>query len=107
MNLIRRLFMLAAIGGALSPVSAKAATANLTRGVADAAFYPGGYAGVADNDIFYYAPFAGSGHPAEPSVWMRSSDGAYGTVRGSNSSSSIRTLYRFDLSGMSGQSTLR
>lgn len=82
---------------------ADADTATLARGAIETNFYPGGYNGVADNDIFYYRPFPGSGHPADPSVWMRSSDGQYNTVRGSNSSSAIRTLFRFDLSAMSGQ----
>jgi hypothetical protein len=103
MRYLKCLLLFVVLTFALSPLAADAATASLRRGAADAAFYPGGYSGTADNDIFYYAPFPGSGHPGEPSVWMRSSDGAYGTVRGSNGPSAIRTLYRFDLSGMSGQ----
>ncbi len=97
------LFVIAILAWTASASSAIAATASLRRGNVDATFYPGGYNGAADNDIFYYAPIPGTGHPAEPSVWMRSSDGTYGTVRGANGPSNIRTLFRYDLSGMSGQ----
>lgn len=84
----------------VSALVADAATIALKRGEVDPTFYPGGYAGVSDNSIFYFSAASGAN---APSVWMRSSDGANGATRAVNSSSNIRNLWRFNLSGMSGQ----
>lgn len=85
----------------LGATQACAETATLRRGLEEANFYPGGYDGVSDNTIFYYSPPAG--HAAEPEIYMRSSDGAYGSLRIANQNTNIRNLLRFDLSAMSGQ----
>ncbi|MCC7086617.1 MAG: hypothetical protein IT427_16585 [Pirellulales bacterium] len=88
----------------LFPITTNATTATLRHGMAVPTYYPGGYNGAADNTIFYYAPFSGSGHPAEPEVWMRSSDGISNALRSNTGGrGSAHSLRRFDLSAMSGQ----
>jgi hypothetical protein len=85
----------------VSPVAARAATATLRNGVAEPTFYPGGYQGVSDNIIFFYS--APPAHAAAPNVWMRSSDGKNNQIKAVNGSTNLRTLLRFDLSGLTGQ----
>lgn len=51
----------------VSALVADAATIALKRGEVDPTFYPGGYAGVSDNSIFYFSAASGAN---APSVWM-------------------------------------
>ena len=98
-----KMFSLTLLAAALAG-DAFAATATLRHQLVDPTFYPGGYNGAADNTIFYYSPFTGLDHPAEPAVWMRSSDGASNRTRNNKGGSgSEHVLYRFDLSAMGGQ----
>lgn len=101
MQQLTRLFCVAAVLAVVMTITTDAATIELRRGATDATFYPGGYSGVSDNTIYYYA--AGTTHAAYPNVWMRTSDGGTSTIRSYNGPTGIRDLLRFNLSGMSGQ----
>jgi hypothetical protein len=100
MQRLTKLCAVAAIASAMWTIAADAATISLKRGAVDPTYYPGGYSGAADNTIFYFSAASGANFP---SVWMRSSDGANAHTRAINASSNERNLWRFDLSGMSGQ----
>lgn len=103
MRQLLRFCSFAALALLLSPCAVEAATTTLRQGLADPAFYPAGYNGAADNTLFYYAPIPGSGHPADPEVWMRSSDGISNALRNNKGGGgSEHVLLRFDLSAMSG-----
>ncbi|MCC7086618.1 MAG: hypothetical protein IT427_16590, partial [Pirellulales bacterium] len=101
MQQLIRPFYVAAVLIVVTAITADAATISLRRGATDATFYLGGYSGVSDNTIYYYA--AGPTHAAYPNIWMRTSDGAATTIRSYNGPTGIRDLLRFNLSGMSGQ----
>jgi hypothetical protein len=91
-----------ALAFAVASVSVVGAdTLTLKRGAVDPIYFPGGYAGAADTTIYYYSPPAG--HPALPEVWMRSSNGGFGSTRTINGPTGERSLYRYDLSGLTGK----
>ncbi|MCA9260430.1 MAG: hypothetical protein KDA61_14560 [Planctomycetales bacterium] len=101
MRLIASILCSAILIGPFVGFPCYAETATLRRGAVDTTFYPTGYDGAADTNIFYYSP--NPGHPADPQIWMRSSDGKNAKVRSSTGPSNLRTLYRFDLSAMSNK----
>ncbi len=104
MRQLMKLCCLTILASLLSPIGVGATTATLRQGLAVPTYYPGGYNGAAYNTLFYYSPFLGSGHPAEPEVWMRSSDGISNALRSNKGGGgSEHILLRFDLSAMSGQ----